>query len=174
MYHPYDSEQWGAVHYRWGCAASQVPVPWQKNSIYEICRLYTQYVVNTYSDAVVVFNGYDGGASTKDEIHSRRAGNDIGASVSVSACMHLTMNWRLFLPTHQRIRPWLTLLQYTCPVQCITVELSQWDADYMICLLACSSAKDKPTVLLQMTLMCFSCSYTMLTVRRDLQTDHLL
>ena len=33
------------------------------------------------SDAVVVFDGYDGGASTKDETHRRRAGNDIGTSV---------------------------------------------------------------------------------------------
>ena len=51
--------------------------PWPKNSTYaEICRLYAQYVVNTYSNAVVVF---DGGASTKDETHRRRADNDIGA-----------------------------------------------------------------------------------------------
>ena len=32
---------------------------WHNNSIYaDICRLYTQYVVNTYSDAVVVLDGY--------------------------------------------------------------------------------------------------------------------
>ena len=102
MYLFYYSQQWDAVHYRWG---------WPKNSIYaDICRMYTQYVVNTYSDAVVVFDGYYGGASTKVETHRRRAKNYRHTLVHLSAD-------RLFLPTHQTKRPWLTLLHYTCPVQ---------------------------------------------------------
>ena len=85
--------------------------PWPKNSIYaDICRLCTQYVVNTYSDVVVVSDGYYGGASTKDETHRRRAENYRHTLVHLSAD-------RLFLPTHQTNRPWLTLLHYTCPVQ---------------------------------------------------------
>ena len=70
---------------------------WPKNSIYaDICRLYAQYVVNTYSDAV--FDGYYGGASTKDETHRRRAENYRHTLVHLSAD-------RLFLPTHQTKRP---------------------------------------------------------------------
>ena len=135
--------------------------PWPKNSTYaEICRLYTQYVVNTYSDAVVVFDGYDGGASTKDETHRRRAGNDIGASVSVSADMRLTMSKKAFLANPSNKQALINLIAVDMSSAGITVEHSQGDADYMICLLACSSAKDKQ-LLLQMTLMCFSCWYTM-------------
>ena len=59
---------------------------WPKNSIYaDICRLYTQYVVNTYSDAVVMFDGYYGGASTKVETHRRRARNYRHTLVYLSA-----------------------------------------------------------------------------------------
>ena len=72
---------------------------WPKNSIYaDICRLYTQYVANTYSDAVVVCDGYYGGASTKVETHRRRAEHYRHTLVNISAD-------KLFLPTHQTKRP---------------------------------------------------------------------
>ena len=61
-------------------------------------------------------------ASTKD---------DIGASLSVSADMRLTMS---------------NLIAVDMSSAGITVEHSEEDADYVICLLAFSSAEDKPTV----------------------------
>ena len=57
-----------------GCLASQVPLA-QANVYADICMLYTQSVINTCSAAVVVFDGYYGGASIKDETHHRRAEN---------------------------------------------------------------------------------------------------
>ena len=93
-----------------------------------------------------MFDGYDGGASTKDETHRRRAGNDIGASVSVSVDMRLTMSKKAFLANPSNKQALINLIAVDMSTAGITVEHSQGDADYMICLLACSSAKDKPTV----------------------------
>ena len=65
---------------------------WPKHSTYStICNMYVQHVSNTYGQgALVVFDGYQG-PRTKDETHRRRTGNDVGASVVVSAEMRLTM-----------------------------------------------------------------------------------
>ena len=45
---------------------------------------------------MVVFDGYRG-SNTKDEAHRRRTGNDIGATVLVSAEMYLTMSKKALL-----------------------------------------------------------------------------
>ena len=88
MYLFYYSQQGDAVHYRWGCVGSQVLLA-QELIYADICRLYTQYVVNTYSDAVVVFDGYYGGARAENYRHT---------------LVHLSADG-LFLPTHQTKRP---------------------------------------------------------------------
>ena len=37
-------------------------------------RLYVDHVKSSYKNAVVVFDGYEGGPSTKDNAHLRRTG----------------------------------------------------------------------------------------------------
>ena len=145
---------------------------WPKNSIYaDICMLYTQYVVNTYSDAVVVFDGYYGGASTKDETHPRRAEN------YRHKCLHLSAD-RLFLPTHQTNRPWLTLLHNTCPVQASLKNISkemfagmficEWQTNSCCCRWHwCVSTVGTPCLFHQ------SHCWTIHHVHGDLQRDHL-
>ena len=48
-------------------------VIWRKGSTYEqICTSFAKYVKQEYGSAVVVFDGYEKGPSTKDNTHRRR------------------------------------------------------------------------------------------------------
>ena len=121
---------------------------WPKNSIYaDICMLYNQYVINTYSDTVVVLDGYYGGASTNDETHRRGAENYRHTLVNLSAD-------RLILPTHQAMINLIAL--YMSSADNIE-EHFQGDACWHVHL-----RKTNQQLLLQTTLVCFSCWYTML------------
>ena len=47
-------------------------IPWNKGSTFiQICQSYVDYVRRRYSKAVVVFDGYQSGPSTKDPTHMR-------------------------------------------------------------------------------------------------------
>ena len=50
-------------------------IPWSPKATYkEVYTAYETYVKNKYGIALIVFDdGYDGGASTKDEVHKKRA-----------------------------------------------------------------------------------------------------
>jgi hypothetical protein len=118
---------------------------WPKHSSYEeICNMYVQHVKSSYRHALVVFDGYHG-HSTKDEAHGRRAGHDIGATVSVSAEMHLSMSKKAFLANDKNKQSLIYLLAEYMENASISVEHAQGDADYKICKLACLSALKKPT-----------------------------
>jgi len=118
---------------------------WPKHSTYdEICTMYIRHVRSSYGHALVVFDGYHG-SSTKDETHRRRTGNDIGASVSVSAVMRLTMSKKAFLANTSNKQALINLLAEYMVKTDIDVEHAQGDADYKICMLACLSATKKPT-----------------------------
>ena len=70
---------------------------WPKHATYaKIGTMYIRHVKSSYGHAEVVFDGYHG-PSTKDETHHHRTGNDVGAPISVSKEMGLTMNKKAFL-----------------------------------------------------------------------------
>ena len=118
---------------------------WPKHSSYaDICAMYTRHVISSYGHALVVFDGYHG-SSTKDEAHRRRIGNAIGATVSVSAEMRLTMSKKAFLANASNKQALINLLAEDLVKEEITVEHAEGDADYKICMLACLSATKKPT-----------------------------
>ena len=118
---------------------------WPKHSSYaEICAMYTRYVKGNYGQVLVVFDGYHG-PSTKDEAHRRRKGNDVGASVSVSAEMRLTMSKKAFLANESNKQAFINLLAEYLAMAGVTVEHAEGDADYKICTVACLSAITKPT-----------------------------
>lgn len=118
---------------------------WPKHSNYaEICTMYVRHVRSSYGCALVVFDGYHG-STTKDEAHRRRTGSHIGASVSVSAEMHLTMSKKAFLANTANKQALINLLAEDMVKAGITVEHAEGDADYQICMLACLSAKNSRT-----------------------------
>ena len=118
---------------------------WPKHSSYaEICMMYIRYVRSAYGTAVVVFDGYHG-ATTKDEAHRRRTGTEVGASVSVSLDMRLTMTKKAFLANGSNKQALIDVLAVEMAKADIIVKHSVGDADFKICMLACSSATSKPT-----------------------------
>ena len=113
---------------------------WPKHSTYaEICAMYTQHITRSYDIALVVFDGYHG-PSTKDETHRKRTGNDVGASVSVSSEMRLTMSKKAFLSNERNKQALINLLSQEMSKSGISVEHAEVDADYKICKMACASA----------------------------------
>ena len=60
-------------------------LPWPNQTTYaNLSNLYVQYVHRHYKPAVVVFDGYASGFSTKDETYQRRTSSqNIGAEVNL-------------------------------------------------------------------------------------------
>ena len=118
---------------------------WPKHSTFaEICAMYTQHITRSYDIALVVFDGYHG-PSTKDEAHRKRRGNDVGASVSVSSEMRLTMSKKAFLSNERNKQALINLLSQEMSKAGISVAQAEGDADYKICNMACASAIRQPT-----------------------------
>ena len=69
---------------------------WPKHPTYsQICEMYVRHVKANYGNALIIFDGYHG-QSTKDEVQHRRMEDDVGATVSVSSEMRLTMSKKAF------------------------------------------------------------------------------
>ena len=118
---------------------------WPKHSTYAlICAIYTQHISRGYDIALVVFDGYHG-PSTEDEAHRKRTGNDVGASVSVSSEMRLTMSKKTFLSNERNKQTLINLLLQEMSKAGISVAHAEGDADYKIRMMACASAVRQPT-----------------------------
>ena len=118
---------------------------WPKHSTYgKIYAMYTQHITRGYDIALVVFDGYHG-PSTKDEAHRKRKGNNVGASVSVSLEMRLTMSKKTFLSNKRNKQALINLLLQEMSKAGISVAQAEGDAGYKICQMACAPAIRKPT-----------------------------
>ena len=64
-------------------------IAWNRGSTYyDICQAYVKYVTSHYGRAVVVFDGYHEGPSTKEATHRRRSlKHTVTATVHVSGSM---------------------------------------------------------------------------------------
>jgi hypothetical protein len=57
-------------------------IPWPRGATFgKIIDMYAEYVRNRYSNAIVVFDGYGNGPSTKDHTHQRRTKGIVGTKV---------------------------------------------------------------------------------------------
>ena len=118
---------------------------WPKHYTYTlICAIYTLHITRGYDIALVVFDGYHG-PSTEDEAHRKRTGNDVGASVSVTLEMRLTMSKKKFLSSERNKQALINLLSQEMSKAGISVAHPEGDADYKICMMACASAVRQPT-----------------------------
>ena len=107
-------------------------ISWSRGFTYrEICKLYTQYVIVKYGQAIVVFDGYNG-ILTKDMTHQRRKGGCTGVTVTFNEDMHLTMKKDQFLANTTNKQRFITLLSnYLQEVNCQTYHATG-DADLLI------------------------------------------
>lgn len=67
-------------------------LPWPRGSTYDdICSMYVKYVNKMYPRAIVVFDGYGGGPSTKDITHIRPIKGGVGVDVMFESNMIITL-----------------------------------------------------------------------------------
>ena len=96
-------------------------IPWNKGSKFsEILKTYSDYVLNKYGEAIVVFDGYES-ASTKDSTHMRRSKAKLGPVVSFTPDMKLSGTKDLFLSNKTNKQNFVTMLgaelqKYNCRV----------------------------------------------------------
>ena len=119
---------------------------WPKHSTYSsISGMYVRHIHKNYhDDALVVFDGYLE-ASTKDEVHRRRQGLEVGASVSVARDLQTTMSKKAFLANPSNKQALINLLSEDMQESGISTVHAEGDADYKIAMLACTSALTRPT-----------------------------
>ena len=131
----------GVVHVLDGGALLQ-RLPWPNQTTYaNLSSLYVQYVHRHYNHAVVVFDGYGSGPSTKDEAHQRRTSSHIGAEVSFKPEMQLTMKKKPFLANPKNNQKFLYFIGSELEKAGVDLHHSADDADYDIVSTACTIAK---------------------------------
>ena len=123
-------------------------LPWAKSTSYaNLCQLYIQYICNHFPNALIVFDGYGGGPSTKDETHQRRTGNEMGVNVDFTSDMLLKMKKKSFLANPKNKQKFIDLLgSEMVKEKGIQVRHSIGDADYDIVVSACTIAMTRPVV----------------------------
>ena len=132
--------QWIAVHCGWRSIASQILVA-------QALQL-SQLMSNMYASSMDVHwlcltDQHDPPA--KDEAHHRRTGNDVGASVSVSAEMRLSMSKKVFLANISNKQALINLFAEVMVKADISVEHAEEGADNRICMVECFAVKKRRT-----------------------------
>ena len=130
-----------------GGAMLQRP-PWPKASTYgSICQLYRSYICNHYQNALVVFDGYENGPSTKDETHQRRVGSELGVDVDLGQDMMLKMKKKPFLANPRNEQKFIYLLASELQKEeCVDVKHAREDADVDIVQSACAISTTCPVI----------------------------
>ena len=60
-------------------------IPWPRRASFEaICKIYTEYVIKIYLNAVVVFHGFNDGPRAKYNTHIRRYGGYVDPGVRLN------------------------------------------------------------------------------------------
>ena len=75
-----------------------------------ICDLYVDYVKSNYENAVVGFDGNEGGPSTKDTVHLRRTGGCTSTPAKFTEDMTLTLKKDLFLKNMEKKQAFIKML----------------------------------------------------------------
>ena len=86
-------------------------LPWKRGMTYSaICDLYVDYVKSNYKNAIVVFDGYEGGPTTKDTAHFRRTRGCTSTPVKFTEDMTLTLKQDLFLKNKESKQAFIKML----------------------------------------------------------------
>ena len=131
-----------------GSILHRLRAPWKRGSTFDsILQAYIEFVNEQYPNAVVVFDGYMSGPSTKDMTHLRRSKGKKGLAVHFQAGMKLQTSKEEFLVNVENkdsfIKALGTELERTC-----RVVFSEGDADLNIAREAVESAKSQITIVI--------------------------
>jgi 5'-3' exonuclease len=122
-------------------------IPWQLGETYDkILQDYTRYVTKHYGQAVVVFDGYEAGPSTKDSTHQRRVECE-GRKVTFHLSTKLQLKKKEFLSNKENKQRFLELLGDALAKEGCEVIHARGDADTLIVQTAVRISEDRETVL---------------------------
>ena len=142
-------------------------LPWSQNVTYhEICQAYSSYVKSHYGTAVVIFDGYSTGPTTKDATHKRRSHMSVGANVQVAGSMVFQGKKEDFLSNRTNKQRFIYLLADNLERSGCLVVHARADADLLITQNAIAAAHKDPNkqvVLVAddtniLLLLCWHCS----------------
>ena len=130
-----------------------------KNATYQdICGLYCSYATKTYGNAIVVFDGYD--MSRKNKTHQRRAAGKVGATVTFTGNMKVTLKKDNSLANPKNKQRFINMpSRFLQEDNCPTYH-AEGDADVQNVKAAVESARERNTVLVGdgtdlLVLLCF-------------------
>ncbi|CAC5413385.1 unnamed protein product [Mytilus coruscus] len=113
-----------------------------------IADLYVDHVCRKYHTAIVVFDGYGNGPSTKDPTHQRRTKGIVGTKVLFKEDTPFKSKKEQFLGNVENKQNFITLLAERFKSQNIISHHAESDADVLIVQTAVESAKSTTTVLI--------------------------
>ena len=107
-------------------------VPWFKEESYSVIfERYNKYINGNFKSAIVVFDGYDSGPSTKDIAHIRRS-KIVGCEVEFTERMSLTTRKVEFLSNFKNNSCFFKLLSSYLNQRNVETVSSEGDADCLI------------------------------------------
>ena len=119
---------------------------WPRGTTYgELAKMYSDYVSRKYGRALVVFDGYSNGPSTKDMTHLRRRGNPT-VDVNFTTEMEVTEKKDCFLANQHNKESFISLLMLSMNDDDIQTCRAKGDADVLIVAKAIQSAENQATV----------------------------
>lgn len=122
-------------------------LPWVKGETYStIFEKYFKYIVKHFPGAIIVFDGYDNGPSTKDVTHIRKS-KIVGKEVEFSECMQLTTSKEEFLSNVKNKSLFLKMLGDFLKKRHISCVTADGDADGLIVKTAIQQSNSSDTVL---------------------------
>ena len=122
-------------------------IPWSRGSTFaSILQSYVCYVTQRFQQAVVVFDGYLSGPSTKGIPHQRKTKGK--SSVEVVFTLHMTLQTKkdFFLSNKKNKQRFIDFLCEALTKNSCTTVCADGDADCMIVAQALESSKSKTTV----------------------------
>ena len=146
----------GVVQYMLYGGALLQHIPWKKGATYdEILSMYAEYVTKKYGQAIVLFDGYLN-SSIKDTTHQRCLKSKLGATISFTENMHLTMTRREFLTNKVNKQRFVNMLGEALEKRSCRSCYASADADSPIVHKTIESAANTDTILLVMIQVCLS------------------
>ena len=124
-------------------------IPWNKGSTFiQICQSYVDYVRRRYSKAVVVFDGYQSGPSTKDPTHMRRSRGVEGTKVSFKPNTPFKSKKETFLLNLENKQNLINMLSNQFQQYGYSTKHADADADVLIARTGIEGSQERRTVVI--------------------------
>ena len=124
-------------------------IPWKSRILFsEICDAYLNYILFNFPNAVIVFDGYKSGPTTKDTAHVRRTHGVTGSKVYFSKATPFVSKKDRFLGNPDNKQNFIFMLGEVLEENGYSVKHAKGDADVLIVLTALELAETKDVVVI--------------------------